>query len=301
MFSKLLVALDGSTESERILPLASTLARITGGELNLVRVINEDPEFPELDEAVRHLASLSTVTGMAGLHVHTNVVRGEVAQQLLQEIARVNADAVLRGGLTRAIMGSVTEKVLEHSNVPVIALRTGGRVVDNIHAIVVPIDDSLGSALALSAAKLLAGPDSARIELVHVVQPLVRYLQGKYIQPEWEEETRARAEANMKLLASSLQHIGFDAHGRAMIGQVAPSIVATANDVRADLIVMTTNGYTGPARAILGSVADEVLRTADVPVLLLHFNLEQGLAAFRESASEASAAMTRPSDARHER
>jgi nucleotide-binding universal stress UspA family protein len=297
VFSKLVVALDGSVESERILPLASTIARITGGELNIVRVIDDDAESAELDAAIRQLASLSAEMGSVGLPLHTNVVRGDVVGQLLREIDRVNADAVLmtthgRGGLKRALMGSVTEKMLEHSNVPVIALRSGGKAVDTIHTVVVPIDDSLGSALALSAAKLLAGPASAHIELLHVVPPLVRYLRGRYIHPEWEEETRARAEANMELLASSLRHIGFDAHGRAVIGQVAPSIVATANEVRADLIVMTTSGYTGPVRAILGSVADEVLRTAEVPVLLLHFNLEDGLMALRESASGAVATTT---------
>lgn len=292
MFSKLLVALDGSVESERILPMASTVARITGGDVHLVRVINDDAEFTELDEAVRHLASLSSQMTVAGLHLHTNVVRGDAVKQLLQEIARVGADAVImtthgRGGLKRALLGSVTEQMLKQSQVPVLALRSGERVVNAIQTIVVPIDDSLGSALALSAAKLLAGPASAHIELVHIVPPLVRYLRGKYIQPDWEEETRARAEADMDLLASSLRHIGFHAHGRAVIGEVAPSLVATANELRADLIVMTTSGFTGPARAILGSVADEVLRTAAMPVLLLHFNLEHGLAALRESASAA--------------
>jgi nucleotide-binding universal stress UspA family protein len=54
-----------------------------------------------------------------------------------------------------------------------------------------------------------------------------------------------------------------------MLGDVPQSIRDTADAVRADLIVMRTRGHTGAARAVLGSVADAVVRSADVPVMLL--------------------------------
>jgi glycine betaine transporter len=46
-------------------------------------------------------------------------------------------------------------------------------------------------------------------------------------------------------------------------------IVDGANAVAADMIVMSTHGFAGPARAVLGSTADEVVRTAHRPVLLV--------------------------------
>lgn len=49
---------------------------------------------------------------------------------------------------------------------------------------------------------------------------------------------------------------------------VAEAIMQTADDVEADLIVMSTHALTGPARALLGSVADTVVRNAHRPVLL---------------------------------
>lgn len=302
MFSNLLVTLDGNDESERILPLAASVAHATGAEVYLLRVVDEHAAFEEMDTAIRYLASVNTRLMKDGVKVHTNVARGHVSKQILDEAQRIHAEVILmttrgRGGLTRALLGSVTEQVFNHSQVPVMALRFGGVASDAIRKILVPMDDSLGSALALSAAKFLSGSASSRIELLRVVEPLVRYFRGRYIEPEWDEATRVRAETDMEALAASLQRIGFEAHGQAVIGQVAPSIVATANQVGADLIVMTTNGHTGVARALLGSIADEVLRTADVPVLLLHFNLEQGLAALRQSASEAVKTTTGPSSA----
>jgi nucleotide-binding universal stress UspA family protein len=53
------------------------------------------------------------------------------------------------------------------------------------------------------------------------------------------------------------------------MGMAADTINATAADVDADVVVMSTHAYTGPLRAVVGSVADAVLRTAGRPVLLV--------------------------------
>jgi nucleotide-binding universal stress UspA family protein len=55
-----------------------------------------------------------------------------------------------------------------------------------------------------------------------------------------------------------------------MVPDVADAIVTFAENASADVIVMSTRALTGPARALLGSVADAVVRTAHCPVLLLH-------------------------------
>ena len=54
-----------------------------------------------------------------------------------------------------------------------------------------------------------------------------------------------------------------------MKGQVVNAIERLADDVDSDLIVMSTHALTGPARAVLGSVADELVRTSNRPVLLV--------------------------------
>ena len=201
-----------------------------------------------------------------------------------------------RGGLKRAVFGSVTERVFARCKVPVLALRDGRETSDQIRTILVPMNDSLGSAQSLGGAKVLARATGARIELLHVVEPLVRYFQGRYIEPEWEENIRVKAERDMKDLATALIDLGYVADGRALLGNPSSTIVKTAQDIGAHLVVMTTTGHTRVARAILGSVADEVLRTADVPVMLLHFNVEQGLLALRQSAAEAGASVGQPAE-----
>jgi nucleotide-binding universal stress UspA family protein len=59
-------------------------------------------------------------------------------------------------------------------------------------------------------------------------------------------------------MAGRLRRAGLAAEGRAVVGWPADAIVATADGVGADLIVKSTHARTGPARAVLGSVADPV-------------------------------------------
>jgi nucleotide-binding universal stress UspA family protein len=70
-------------------------------------------------------------------------------------------------------------------------------------------------------------------------------------------------------LADQLQRAGLVAEGRAVMGLPSAMIVRTASEMEADLIVMSTHALTGLARAVLGSTADEVVRNARRPVLLV--------------------------------
>jgi nucleotide-binding universal stress UspA family protein len=174
--------------------------------------------------------------------------------------------------------------VFARATVPVMAVSSHAHMDGNIRSILVPRDSSLGSAQALSAAKAFAQATGAQIELLHVVEPLVRYFRGRYIEPGFEEQMRDKSGQEMKRLAARLRERGFKADGRAVIGQPAATIVTVADEINADLIVMTTTGLTGLTSKILGSVTHEVLRTAHSPLLLLHFNSTEGLTAIREDA-----------------
>jgi nucleotide-binding universal stress UspA family protein len=291
MFKNLLVALDGSAQSERIVPLATSLAHSSGSELHLLRVIDEHATHEQIDEAVSSMAATNTSLVESGMIPDVRISRGQVADQILRAAEDVRADVVLmtttgHSGLTHALLGSTTEQVLARATVPVMAI--GSRIEGDttVGSILVPRDGSPGSAQALSAAKSIARATGARIELLHVVEPPLRYLRGKYIEPEFEEQTRLESENDMHRLASRLQGLGFAAEGRAVLGQPAATIVAVADEIDADLIVMATNGMTDLASKILGSVTHEVLRTAHAPLLLLHCTTTEGLAALGDEAED---------------
>jgi nucleotide-binding universal stress UspA family protein len=126
--------------------------------------------------------------------------------------------------------------------------------------IVVPLDGSSLAEKAVGYAERLARATSGRLVLVRVTDPVLVH-----------EEAVALAEADDDLarVERSLRFGGVPAERTARVGFAADEIVAEAAECRADLIIMGTHGRSGPGRVIYGSVADRVLRNADVPVLLV--------------------------------
>ena len=110
-----------------------------------------------------------------------------------------------------------------------------------------------------------------------------------YYDPVWDEEALAGARAYVDGVVARLRAADVEADGAARQERlVAESIVQAADAAESDLIVMSTRALTGPARAILGSTADAVVRAAHCPVLLIHRQEAAG-EVFSEFAPEAIA------------
>src|SRR5438105_14586713 len=90
-----------------------------------------------------------------------------------------------------------------------------------------------------------------------------------YIDPAWDEEALRSAQTYVDGLSGRLQTSGLQVESKAVRGEVAATIDAVAEETNADMVVMSTHALTGPARAVLGSVADSVVRTSHRPVLLV--------------------------------
>lgn len=142
--------------------------------------------------------------------------------------------------------------------------------------ILVPTDFSPGSRLAVDYALQLARRLGASIHLLHVTE-------DPSIAGMWTEayvdlvRIRGEREANARLLMDKLLHeIGpADVTSEIASGPVASVITDVAAARGAGLIVMGTHGRTGLAHALVGSVAEQVMRRAGCPVL----TVREGLAA----------------------
>jgi nucleotide-binding universal stress UspA family protein len=291
VFQKLLVPLDGTAPSTVALPLARTVAQATGAQIVLLRVIPEQhPDAVQRTETEQTLAPHAAELAAEGLHVESVVQPSAepVPLEIVQATHRQGADLIVmathgRGGPEPAVLGSVAERVVAESAVPVLLLRPGGHRVRHLTTLLVPVDGSPGSALALGTAVPLAQATGARIVLLQVIL----YLPKAYVRPRviinrrWEETALESARSYVEGLARRLRESGITAEGRAVAGHapdaamdeqrgsVPGTIVDAANEVGADLIMMSTHALTGPERARLGSVAEEVVRTAPHPVLLV--------------------------------
>jgi nucleotide-binding universal stress UspA family protein len=132
--------------------------------------------------------------------------------------------------------------------------------------VVLPIDFSESAANAIATAlELVASP--ADLHVVHVLLPL-DYMSPGMVFASINEETRI--EATQKHCAEFLERHGA-AGARIVIqlGDPGLSVTEYARSVNSDLIVISSHGYHGVKRFVLGSVAERVIRHASCPVLVL--------------------------------
>jgi nucleotide-binding universal stress UspA family protein len=195
---------------------------------------------------------------------------GDAVEEIVRAVEESGAKLVVagthgRGGLGRALMGSVAEKLLRAAPCPVITLKSTAKMprFDHVRTILCPTDFSADSKAAFAFACSLARDLGATVRVLHVAPPpIVTPLAGVLPpDPERVREELTRQLADMKApdVHTQYQLIFKD--------DAAESIVRTADAGKADLVVMGTHGRTGVRRALLGSVAEDVVRHAGCPVM----------------------------------
>ena len=142
-----------------------------------------------------------------------------------------------------------------------------------IRDILVPVDFEPTSYHALAYARDLARTFGARLHVLYVLEDTFALPAGTegslsaFPRFEREAEDDARGRLNV-LLTDEDRKAGATAAVRLGAGP-ASSIVGYAAEIQADVIVMGTHGRRGPTLGTIGSVAEQVVRTASCPVLTL--------------------------------
>jgi nucleotide-binding universal stress UspA family protein len=129
--------------------------------------------------------------------------------------------------------------------------------------ILVPLDGSQLAEQALPYAERLAEATSARVVLSRVLPLAVLE------RPEDDLESADQARAYLQGVAERLTNRGRVVETTSPWADPASGILEQVNSTHADLVVMATHGRSGPSRWLYGSVADEILRRAPVPVILV--------------------------------
>jgi nucleotide-binding universal stress UspA family protein len=138
--------------------------------------------------------------------------------------------------------------------------------------ILVPTDFSDVSCEAFSWATLLAKKFNAHILIVHVISEKATVEMTAQPGNPWEKVLEREDNAMIESFQSSLQSDIYQTFGTQTLVEVGPAaekIIGAAQEKDADLIVMSTHGRTGLTHAIMGSVAEKVVRQAPCPVLTI--------------------------------
>lgn len=290
MYRTILVPLDGSRFGERALPLAMTLAWRLGAKLVLMRAASAavfpgvdatEAEVHAVDEARAYLVNVQAEWSGQGVGVDIALPYGDPASEILQEIDTRQVDMVVmsthgRSGLGRWIYGSVGEKVLATSPVPVMLVRPTGHLPaldrDPAHStILVPLDGSALAEAALPHAEYLAQRLGGKLMLLRVVEragPAFAY-PGTVAPPLPDVDAHPEAELYLAVLAQRLRATGATVETAVREGWAADVIAYGGGEWQPSMIVMATHGRTGVARLLIGSVAVEVVRRSPLPVMLV--------------------------------
>jgi nucleotide-binding universal stress UspA family protein len=144
--------------------------------------------------------------------------------------------------------------------------------------IVVPLDGSVFAEHALPIAARLARAAGAQLHLVQVHETALGFYANRMatFDARWDETLRTQEAEYLRSAANRCAlHEGVVARTELLEGAVPAAISRFAVDLDAALLVMTTHGRGGISRAWVGSVANALVRRAEVPVLLIRPHREQ--------------------------
>lgn len=328
MFNKIVVPLDGSQLAERALAPAMALAQASRGQLILFRApLREKLQLLEArdllasgglgaEEALQqarhqaqaYLDALVQQTSPAGFSIRPLMVEGAVADIIIDVAATEQADLIVisshgYSGLTRWVMGSVTERVLHSAPCPVLVIH-GLRA---IRRVLIPLDGSRLSEQALGPGLALAASLGAEVILVRAIPRLdaneIEQLDN--LRPglgsTLEAELTAGARQYLRDLAAGWSAGRTPIRTQVLFGPPAEGILSFAETQACDVIAMSTHGRTGLRRWVYGSVTEKLLRTgrcsvlvvrsAALPGLLPAEALEPALAAVGHQPAESASAL----------
>lgn len=139
--------------------------------------------------------------------------------------------------------------------------------------ILVPIDGSATSNCALAEAIKLARQHAAQVKLVNVYEDILYWIDENYINyAELQETIRLNAEKLLTKAQAEVIQAGIPVEAKlleAKNNRIENVIIEEAKRWQAELIVIGTHGRSGFTRLMLGSVAEGVVRSASIPVLLI--------------------------------
>ncbi len=309
MYKRMLVPLDGSELAEVVLTYAKELAGRLDLEVILLYVGSSDMhEFTPMHRAYIERAADIVRRQSIAVQKRTGIqpgakpikVRGEMTEghppdEILRYTEENDVDLILmathgRSGIRRWAMGSVADKVLRASKVPIWLVRAG--IPDETPydkwpriTILVPLDGSELAESVLPHVETLAkqrGTEPVDVVLLRVCEPPVT---PYYYVPEAEisavpfnwadhvqqETIRGKQVAKEYLAGVEKQFKASNISVRSEIraGKATDEIVDYANKNPFNLIVMATHGRAGLSRWVYGSVAEYVVLGVSSPVLLI--------------------------------
>ncbi len=286
MYDSILLPVDGSEHAAKIVHHVAELAQWTEATIEVlfvadttrdsVTAVNGNVVDALEREGETIVADVAETLESLDVEHGTDVVQGSPAPTIVDYAERYDHDLIVlpthgRTGISRYLLGSVTEKVVRLSDVPVLTARmqSDEQLAFPYENILIPTDGSPASTAAAKHGLTLAATLDATVHILSVVDdtslgPDVRSVlsDDELERPAVEAVEEVATEADEHDLAYVQTYVE---HGSP--AEVIREHIET-NEVHA--VVMGASGRRGVNRVLLGSVAEKTVRSAPVPVITVH-------------------------------
>lgn len=281
------VGIDFRDRTEHVVSCAARLARSSGAALDLIHVVPSPRLYdrvragtsgPDLEAALasaRDRMAIAAGRATAGLDVHTDVSIGAPAEDIAKRARLLSDELLIVGPSTRHRpgwfgVGRTVSRLLHSAELPVLIAK--GDLAEKPARILATTDFSDASQPALVEAVKLARLWGAELILLHVLEPLF-HLHGLTATIAGESEIYAVEPADLEpewqAVVGQLPLDGIPHRLEVVKGEAVAEIVAAADNVDADLLVIGAHGRSAMARALVGSSTEAVLEEYSGPMLVV--------------------------------
>jgi universal stress protein A len=261
------VAAVAPEDHDDVMRVAWVRASTHGMRLLVCAVV---PEAKDVGPAIEALQRRVGALLPHGANPEIDVSVGDRAEQILACANRQHTELLVigpashrEGVLARFFSPSVPTELLRAASFPILVTRYSpptGRIVAAIE-----LGDPMKPVLDAATTELKRA--GGKLHIVHCVAPMpaVTAMEFPMPTPEAEIVDAAKVELERAVVAAGLD----GASVQVEMGPAGQTILQVARDLAADLIVVGTHGRSGPARLLLGSIAEEVLRGAGCNVMVV--------------------------------
>lgn len=286
MYESILLPVDGSEYATKIVHHVAELAKWTGATIEVlfvadttrdsVTVVDGNTVDALEREGETIVADVAETLESLDVEHGTDVVQGSPASTIVDYAERYDHDLIVlpthgRTGISRYLLGSVTEKVVRLSDVPVLTARmqSDEQLTFPYENILIPTDGSPASAAGAKHGLALAATLDATVHILSVVDdtslgPDVRSVLSD------DELERPAVEAVEEVATKADEHKLAYVQTYVEHGSPAEVIREHIETNQVHAVVMGASGRRGVDQALLGSVAEKTVRSAPVPVITVH-------------------------------
>jgi len=286
MYKEILFPFDGSDGAADVLHHAAEIANWADGTIRLLYVadtteisttrVGGDVVDGLVEQGEEILETATATLDTLGTEYATDVVQGAPAKTIVDYAERYEHDVIVmptqgRTGLSRYLLGSVTEKVVRLSETPVLTARMqpDEKLAYPYERLLVPTDGSSAAEKAATHALDLAATLDATVHVLSVVDigPHGPDVPLKSLTAAAEDV----ASEAVDTVANAAQRRGVDdVHTHVEYGSPDAEILEYVESEDVDAVVIGTTGRRGVERILLGSVTEKTVRSAPVPVVTVH-------------------------------